>query len=166
MQKAHRRAFGSIFAFCRAAGCLRGYNLTLRFLVAVLRATRVWNAMHVHVVERFRFSCLQRVAVILALLVAFGTGAHAQTVLNAGDGASLVTALTTIDNNPGASYTLNITQNITLTSGTTLPIINSRGTVTINGGNFTLDGGGVQRGLFVYSGTVAVNNLTIQNAVA
>lgn len=93
--------------------------------------------MHVHVVERFRFSCLQRVAVILALLVAFGTGAHAQTVLNAGDGASLVTALTTIDNNPGASYTLNITQNITLTSGTTLPIINSRGTVTINGGNFS-----------------------------
>ncbi|HBY26080.1 MAG TPA: hypothetical protein DEH75_05955, partial [Bradyrhizobium sp.] len=87
-------------------------------------------------------------------------------MLNAGDGASLVTALTTIDNNPGASYTLNITQNITLTSGTTLPIINSRGTVTINGGNFTLDGGGVQRGLFVYSGTVAVNNLTIQNAVA
>ncbi|MES5483380.1 autotransporter domain-containing protein [Bradyrhizobium sp. INPA03-11B] len=87
-------------------------------------------------------------------------------MLNASDGASLVTALTTIDNNPGTSFTLNITQNITLTSGTTLPIINSSSTVTINGGNFTLDGGGVQRGLFVYSGTVAVNNLTIQNAVA
>ncbi|OKO72551.1 hypothetical protein AC628_26145 [Bradyrhizobium sp. NAS96.2] len=87
-------------------------------------------------------------------------------MLNASDGASLVAALTTIDNNPGTSYTLNITQNITLTSGTTLPVINSSSRVTINGGNFTLDGGGVQRGLFVYSGTVAVNNLTIQNAVA
>ncbi|WP_143201816.1 hypothetical protein [Bradyrhizobium sp. NAS96.2] len=122
--------------------------------------------MRVHVVERFRFPRLQRVAVTLALLVACGTGAHAQTVLNASDGASLVAALTTIDNNPGTSYTLNITQNITLTSGTTLPVINSSSRVTINGGNFTLDGGGVQRGLFVYSGTVAVNNLTIQNAVA
>ncbi|WP_283807762.1 autotransporter domain-containing protein [Bradyrhizobium mercantei] len=87
-------------------------------------------------------------------------------MLNASDGASLVTALTTIDNNPGISYTLNITNNITLTAGTTLPVINSSSSVTINGGNFTLDGGGVQRGLFVYSGTVAVNNLTIQNAVA
>ncbi|MGN1285570.1 MAG: autotransporter domain-containing protein [Bradyrhizobium sp.] len=87
-------------------------------------------------------------------------------MLNASDGASLVTALTTIDNNPSTSFTLNITQNITLTSGTTLPIINSSSRVTINGGNFTLDGGGVQRGLFVYSGTVAVNNLAIQNAVA
>ncbi|WP_342711424.1 autotransporter domain-containing protein [Bradyrhizobium sp. B124] len=100
------------------------------------------------------------------MLVAFGTGARAQTVLNASDGASLVAALTTIDSNPGRSYTLNITSNITLTGGTTLPIINSSSNVTINGGNFTLDGGGVQRGFFVYSGTVAVNNLTIQNAVA
>ncbi|WP_375782739.1 autotransporter domain-containing protein [Bradyrhizobium sp. Pha-3] len=87
-------------------------------------------------------------------------------MLNASDGASLVAALTTIDSNPGRSYTVNITSNITLTGGTTLPIINSSSNVTINGGNFTLDGGGVQRGFFVYSGTVAVNNLTIQNAVA
>ncbi|MCC8968846.1 autotransporter outer membrane beta-barrel domain-containing protein, partial [Bradyrhizobium sp. Pear76] len=87
-------------------------------------------------------------------------------MLNASDGASLVAALATIDNNPGTSYTLNITNNITLTGATTLPVINSSSNVTINGGNFTLDGGGVQRGFFVYSGTVAVNNLTIQNAVA
>ncbi len=122
--------------------------------------------MRVHVVERCRSPRLRQVAVALALLIASGTGAHAQTVLNVGDGASLVTALTTIDNNPGTNYTLNITNNITLTAGTTLPIINSRSTVTINGGNFTLDGGGVQRGFFVYAGAVAINNLTIQNAVA
>ncbi|WP_338688868.1 autotransporter domain-containing protein [Bradyrhizobium sp. 26S5] len=109
---------------------------------------------------------MQRVAVTLALVVTLGTSAHAQTVLTASDATSLVTALTTIDSNPGTSYQLNITNNITLTGTTTLPVINSSSNVTINGGNFTLDGGGVQRGLFVYSGTVAVNNLTIQNAVA
>ena len=92
--------------------------------------------------------------------------ASAQTVLTASDAAGLVTAITTIDDNPNNSYTLNITQNITLTGATTLPAIESAGTVTINGGGHTLDGGGVQRGLFVYTGTVAVNNLTIQNAVA
>src|SRR5580704_3170153 len=98
--------------------------------------------------------------------LAFGQTAHAQTVLTATDAASFVSALTTVDNNPGTSYQINITQNITLTGGTTLPAIVSNSTVTISGSGNTLDGGGVQRGFFVYTGTVAINNLTIQNAVA
>jgi hypothetical protein len=85
------------------------------------------------------------------------------TVANATD---LVSALTTIDNTPG-TYTINITANIVLGTGTTLPAITgSANNVTINGGGFTLDGGSVQRGFFVYQGTVAINNLTIQNTTA
>ena len=53
-----------------------------------------------------------------------------------------------------------------LDAGTTLPAINSTSSVTINGGGFTLNGGHVQRGFFVYPGTVAINNLTIQNTMA
>src|ERR1700758_350535 len=55
-------------------------------------------------------------AVLVALELVSLRPAAAQTVLTATDGASLVSALTTIDNNPNTSYTLNITQNITLTS--------------------------------------------------
>jgi hypothetical protein len=77
--------------------------------------------------------------------------ANVCTVATASD---LVNALTTIDNAPG-TYTVNITANITLTAGTTLPAITgSANDVTINGGGFTLDGGSVQRGFFVYQGTV------------
>jgi hypothetical protein len=86
--------------------------------------------------------------------LAFVTTAEAQIMLTASDGPSLVTALTTVDNNPGTNYTINITQNIALTAATTLPAITTS-TLTINGGNFTLNGGGVQHGFFVYSGTVA-----------
>ena len=86
------------------------------------------------------------------------------TVANATD---LVSALTTIDTTPG-TYTINITGNITLTAGTTLPAITgSANNVTINGGpGITLNGGNVQRGFFVYQGTVTINNLTIENTVA
>ena len=46
-------------------------------------------------------------------------------------------------------------------------ITGSANNVTINGGpGITLDGAGLQRGFFVYQGTVAINDLTIQNTVA
>jgi hypothetical protein len=107
------------------------------------------------------------VALYLGLLLLLAAGpARAQTSINVANASQLVTALGTVDSNPGTSYVINLTGNITLTAGTTLPAINSTSTVTINGGNFTLNGSGVQRGLFVYKGTVAVNNLTIQNTVA
>ena len=52
---------------------------------------------------------------------------------------------------------------ITLTSGD-LNALNSN--ITLNGNGNTLSGNNAYRGLFVYSGTVAINDLTIENAVA
>ena len=94
--------------------------------------------------------------------------AHAQTVINVTDGASLSAAIAQADSNASASYVINIQNNITLSAATTntLNAFNTTSNVTVNGGGFTLDGGGVQRGFFVYAGTVAINNLTIQNTQA
>src|SRR5215471_13575083 len=104
----------------------------------------------------------------LALLLAAGP-ARAQCVVNVctvANATDLVNALTTIDTTPG-TYTVNITADITLTSGTTLPgITGSANNVTINGNGFILDGGAVQRGFFVYQGSVAIDDLTIQNTTA
>jgi hypothetical protein len=80
--------------------------------------------------------------------------------------ADLVNALTTVNANPNGSYTITFTASVTLAAGNTLPAIITSGTTTINGANFTLDGGGVQRGFFVSSGTVVIENLTIQNTLA
>jgi uncharacterized protein with beta-barrel porin domain len=94
--------------------------------------------------------------------------AHAQTVINVTDGASLSAAIAQADSNASANYVINFQNNITLSAAAanTLNAFNTTSNVTVNGGGFTLDGGGVQRGFFVYAGTVAINNLTIQNAVA
>jgi uncharacterized protein with beta-barrel porin domain len=111
-------------------------------------------------------------AAALGLSVALGTfatsPATAQTVINVTDGASLSAAIAQVDSNASASYVINIQNNITLTgaAANTLNAFNTTSNVTINGGGFTLDGGGVQRGFFVYSGTVAIDNLTIQNTQA
>ena len=110
------------------------------------------------------------IALLLGILLLLAAGpARAQcvgttcTVANATD---LVSALTTVDNNPGISYVINFTGQYHARRPTTLPAINSASTVTINGNSHTLDGGSVQRGFFVYQGTVAINDLTIQNTVA
>ena len=49
--------------------------------------------------------------------------ARAQTIINVVTGSDLVSALTTVDNNPGTSYRINFTNNITLNGSTTLPAI-------------------------------------------
>jgi autotransporter-associated beta strand protein len=110
------------------------------------------------------------IALLLGLFALLAAGpAWAQCVGNVCTVASatdLVNALTTADNNPG-NYTINITADITLTSGTTLPAITGTGNgVNINGNNHTLDGGNVQRGFFVYQGVLSINNLTISHTVA
>ena len=96
------------------------------------------------------------------------TSAHAQTVINVSDGASLSAAIAQADSNAATSYVINIQNNITLSGAAadTLNAFNTTSNVTVNGGGFTLDGGGVQRGFFVYAGSVAINNLTIQNTQA
>jgi uncharacterized protein with beta-barrel porin domain len=105
-------------------------------------------------------------ALVAASLIASAGAACAQTLLTANDASSLITAITTIDANPNSSYTLNITGNITLNTSTTLPPINTNSMVTIDGGSHSLDGDGIQRGFIVYSGSVTIENITIQNAVA
>ena len=108
------------------------------------------------------------IALLLGLLLVARAGpaqaaCHTCTVTDAAD---LVSVLTLIDSDPGHSYVIIFANDITLDPTTTLPVINSTSNVTINGQGFTLDGGSVQRGFFVYQGAVAINNLTIQNAVA
>src|SRR5262249_31324683 len=64
-------------------------------------------------------------------------------------------------------YTITLSQNLTLTDGDLLALnLPSGASVTINGGNFVLDGNKDQRGLFVYAGTVDINDLTIKDMVA
>ncbi len=66
-----------------------------------------------------------------------------------------------------ATYTITLANNITLTDGDLLALnLPTDASVTIQGGNFTLNGDGDQRGLFVYSGTVIVDSLTITDMQA
>ena len=95
------------------------------------------------------------------LLLAAGT-ARAQcvgTTCTVANATELVSALTTVDNNPGSATSSIITGDITLTAGTTLPALTNTSTVIINGNSHTLDGGSVQRGFLVYQGTVQINDL-------
>src|SRR5215469_3990345 len=67
----------------------------------------------------------------------------------------------------GANYTITLSGNINLTDGALLALNLPMGSsLTINGGDFTLDGNDQQRGLFVYAGTVDINDLTISHMVA
>ncbi|WP_424630389.1 autotransporter domain-containing protein [Bradyrhizobium sp. SYSU BS000235] len=117
--------------------------------------------------RRLRVALLTSTALVLASMLA-STSAQAQVVLNVTDGASLSAAITQADSNASTSYVINFQNNITLTAAAadTLAAFNTTSNVTVNGNGFKLDGGGVQRGFFVYSGTVAINDLAIVNANA
>ncbi|CAN7528088.1 cadherin-like domain-containing protein [Bradyrhizobium sp. LjRoot220] len=67
---------------------------------------------------------------------------------------------------PG-TVTITLGSNITF-SATALQAINLQPGVTlvIEGGGHTLNGGGVQRGFFVYAGTVEINDLLVNNMLA
>ena len=93
-------------------------------------------------------------AVIASLFLTKAT--QAQTIISVASGSDLVNALTTVDNNPSTNYRINFTQSVTLDFTTTLPAINTSANLTITGNNKTLDGGGVQRGFFVYAGSVGL----------
>lgn len=79
---------------------------------------------------------------------------------------SLRAAITSVDGAPSPPDVIDIQSGlgtITLTSGDLPALMTS---VTINGNGNVLDGGGTHRGLFAYQGTIAINDLTIQNAKA
>jgi len=81
-----------------------------------------------------------------------------QATWNANDTGKLQTALS----GAVSGDTINFTGNITLSGA--LPAVAA--TLTINGNGFTLDGAGTYQGLQISAGTVLLQNLTIQNAVA
>ena len=68
------------------------------------------------------------------------------------------------------NYVINITGTIDLTTDLLAINLESGSSLTIGGtngsGGAALDGGGSQRGLFVYAGNVTVENLTIENMSA
>jgi hypothetical protein len=82
------------------------------------------------------------------------------------DTTTLNGAIRTIATAPIGNYVINITGNISLTSELLAINLPSGSTLTINGGGNTLDGGGSQRGLFVYSGVVTIEDLTLQKMLA
>jgi hypothetical protein len=67
---------------------------------------------------------------------------------------------------PHVAYTITFTAGFTL--GSDLYAINlaAGDSLTIDGAGNTMNGGGAYRGFFVYGGTVGIENLTIQDAVA
>ncbi|MFZ2068373.1 MAG: hypothetical protein WAV27_20565, partial [Xanthobacteraceae bacterium] len=94
------------------------------------------------------------------------------TVGNA-DTTTLNGAIRTIDTGPAGNYVIDITGTINLTSQLLAINLPTGSTLTIQGTNGsgvaqvqTLDGGGTERGLFVYAGTVDINNLAINDMVA
>ena len=121
-------------------------------------------------VRRYRREHLVRSALLSGTAYALisCTSAHAQMVINVSDGATLSAAIAQADSNASTSYVINFQNNITLSGAAfdTLNAFNTTSNVTVNGGGFTLDGGGVQRGFFVYAGNVAINDLRIQNTQA
>jgi len=89
-------------------------------------------------------------------------------VFNVSTEADLNAALQQIDLLPAqnTNYTINFENSITLTSQLDAINLIAGDTLTINGANGTLDGGGVSNGLVVYAGNVAIENLSINNAAA
>ncbi len=92
------------------------------------------------------------------------------TALNAdyqvSDTASLDAAIDAADATASGGVLIEFTNDIT--EGATLDAINLQPgvTLTIDGQGHTLDGAGTYRGLFAYAGTIGIQNLAIDNAVA
>ena len=72
----------------------------------------------------------------------------------------------TIATAPVDDYIVNITQNIDLIFDLLAINLPSGSTLTIEGNGHTIDGESSERGLFVYAGTVDINNLAINSTVA
>jgi hypothetical protein len=82
--------------------------------------------------------------------------------------AQLNAAIVAVDGEAAGSgaYQIVLGGNISITTALAAINLKSGVTLDISGNNYALDGGGSQRGLFVYSGTVTVENLALQNMKA
>ncbi|MFA6289863.1 MAG: hypothetical protein WC661_20975 [Opitutaceae bacterium] len=99
---------------------------------------------------------------LLAVTAGFALASPASAQTPVTDSSSYVDALTTINDaatgSTGNSYTLDLAPSVTVTPGT-------GNTVTVNGNGGALDGGGTLTPVVIYSGTVTLNDLTIQNGL-
>ena len=66
----------------------------------------------------------------------------------------------------GRSLTIHLAANIALTADMAAITLNGGTALNIDGGGFTIDGGALHRGVFVYSGAVTLQNLTVANMLA
>ncbi|WP_419727803.1 beta strand repeat-containing protein [Lichenicola sp.] len=91
----------------------------------------------------------------------------ANGVIDVANAGQLDAAIAIVDTaTSGQSYTIAFTHSITETANPMALNLANGVNVTIDGNGYTLDGANSYRGLFVYAGTVTIQNLTIQNAIA
>ena len=96
------------------------------------------------------------------------------TYLNVSSASQLSADITAIDlasqadGGNGTNYVITLAAGATLTERADISAIKLTGkdTLTINGQGAVLNGADAYRGLFVYSGSTTIENLTIENAVA
>ena len=91
------------------------------------------------------------------------------TVITVDNYTTLATAILDINNSQSGNYVIDLAPTFgdTITLSSDLPLLNAGdATVTIDGGGATIDGLGEFRGLFVQSGNVTLDDLTIADAVA
>jgi hypothetical protein len=93
------------------------------------------------------------------------------TVTNDADLAADIAAIDAASqagNGGGTTYQINIAANATLTETSALPVINLNGSdsLTIQGNGAVLNGNGQNPGFIVEGGSVTIDNMTIENAVA
>ncbi|MBR2813669.1 MAG: autotransporter domain-containing protein [Reyranella sp.] len=100
----------------------------------------------------------------LALSVLMGTAALSMALPAAAANFNVAneSQLNNAISNAGNGDTITFTANITLSAN--LPAVTKN--VTVNGGNFSLSGNNQYRGLYVQSGSVAINDLRIESAKA
>lgn len=115
------------------------------------------------------FRCSRALVVCVALLFAWTGRSLASTypvTTDADSGAgSLRAAITSVDSAPAPPDVIEFSPSVgTITLASELPALVQ--SVTIDGNGATIDGARAYRGLFAYSGTIAISDLTIANAVA
>jgi hypothetical protein len=86
--------------------------------------------------------------------------------ISAADETSLNSAIVLAHEVTSGSLTIEIDGAINLTSALEAINLQSGVTLTVSGASGALDGGGSQRGLFIYSGDVNIDSLTLQNLTA
>ncbi len=87
------------------------------------------------------------------------------TIIQVGSASDLDQAIATVDSaTASGSYTIQLTADITETGDlAAIDLVAPGESLTIDGQNHALDGADTYRGLFVYSGVVKIQDLTIQN---